>query len=656
MALIPRFHLLMQRSIAVVYTGVFILLQGCAPVQSLMPKDAVGPTANVPAGFFVPSGVFSASASGPLQPSGSVATSTAMDTSAVPSPSRAAMVFLYASPATNAYFARGGLDAKVNIQLWEVFLRKYQIPFQVLTSVDLLEGVPPGVLLLPSSVALSEREKRAVIGFRAKGGGVLASWLTGVRNENGEWRGFDFMESALDVKVVGDTQADKDDNFMMPYGDSPVTHSLPAGLRIWLERVGEWHPLRMIGEHTAAQMMDWSRTVVPNKPGAAVVFDERQQSSGIFSRSVVLGYPERLWLSADPELLEAIAHNALMWLLRQPDAYISAWPYPYTSAFVLAVDSADIVDETDLRFANKVEDSGGRATYYALTENAAKSAEILNKIQARGHEIAYLGDRFVGFQSQSAAEQAKRLDAMRDEMKSAGVDVAMNAGFRAPMESSDRITEHLLIERGFDHYASFMDGTDARLPFFVTGDADTRKPAKSLVVLPRTQGGPEDSADDGGTNGFLKTYLAELDLAEQMAALSVIRIPNQSALGAEELALFFKDVKARKDRMWMATAGQTANWWRERQRVSIRLEPGAVAMQLSVTIVGDTPLKQPVAVWINLPEFGSTLRLIHRGSKAVSPKIMRVDAWRAAVVLEGLSSGEYRWNLYFDHPTATEVR
>ena len=47
---------------------------------------------------------------------------------------------------------------------------------------------------------------------------MLASWLTGVRSENGAWIGFDFMERALDVKVVGTTQADNDDRFMMPHG------------------------------------------------------------------------------------------------------------------------------------------------------------------------------------------------------------------------------------------------------------------------------------------------------------------------------------------------------------------------------------------------------------------------------------------------------
>ena len=632
-----------------------IAVEGCTTARPTPAGASAGAAANPSSGFFVPTEVFDPPGGAAKRRSqaandAKTAPAAAVNAADVPQPPPP-LVFLYASPTTRAYFSAGGLDAETSTRVWTVFLRKYKIPFQMLTSLAQLEKAQHGVLLLPSAVALSEREKQAVTAFRAKGGGVLASWLTGVRNENGEWRGFDFMESALDVKVVGNTQADENDIFLMPFGDSPVTHNLPSGLRVWLERAKEWYPLRLLGPHPAAQIMDWSRTVVAGKPSAAIVFNERNQSSGLQSRSVVLGYPERLWLSSDPKLLEAIAHNALMWLLRQPAAYTSAWPYPYASALVLAVDSADVFIDADLNFAKSVEEAGGRATYYVLTENAVESVDMLKKLKARGHEIAYLGDRYEGFMGQSSDAQAKRLDAMRNEMRAAGVEVAMDAGFHAPAESYDKVTERLLMERGFGHYVAFViNASDARLPFFAAVDAGAGKPANSLVVLPRTQGGPEDSVDDSGPENVLRTYLAELDLAEQMAALSVVRMPNQSVLGAPELAVFFKDLKARRGRMWMATAGQTVNWWRERQRVSVSLEPLAAAPLLTVTINGDTPLQQAVTVLVNLPAVGSALRLVARDGKGETPKIVSVDNWRAAVVLQGLAPGIYHWSLHFDRP------
>ena len=573
---------------------------------------------------------------------------------AAPTPPMIQRVQIYASPTTRARLTATGMDANASVRTWEVFLRKYRIPFQLVASVEQLEALQPGVLLLPSAIALTDREKRAVIAFRGKGGGVLSTWMTGVQNEAGESRGYGFMQDALDVKVVGTTEAKVNDIWLIPHGDNPVTHNLPSGSRIWLERVKPWYPLRLVGDHPAANMMNWGRTVVPETPSTTITFDERIQPTGRLSRSVVFGYPERLWVSADPKSLEAIAHNSLMWLLRQPDVYVTAWPHPYTSAFVLAVDSADPVAEVDLNFARQFEDAGGRATYYVLSEVAQESAEILKKIQARGHEVAFLGDRFKGFTDQSAAEQTKRLDTMQSELKAVGFNIAVNAGFHAPMEAYDKTTERLLKERSFGHYISSMDASETRLPFFAKEGTGIEKSAKPLVVLPRTLGGPED--DDRDAANGMKEFFNELELADQMASLAVVRVPNQSVLDKTQLDEFFRHLKAMSSRMWMATGGQVSDWWRDRDRVSANLEPNALAPLLKVTISGDKPLRQAVAVWVNLPESRGAVRLVARGSYAKSPKVVRVDSWRNAVVLDGFAAGEYQWHLYFDKPAVDSAK
>lgn len=76
-----------------------------------------------------------------------------------PSPPRVPVVLLYTSPTTVRDFSSDGLEAKVDRRQWEVFLRKYKISFQTVTSIVQLKKAPPGVLLLPFAVALSERER-----------------------------------------------------------------------------------------------------------------------------------------------------------------------------------------------------------------------------------------------------------------------------------------------------------------------------------------------------------------------------------------------------------------------------------------------------------------------------------------------------------------
>ena len=583
---------------------------------------------------------------------------TAVSTPAAASATLESQVAVYSSPTTKAYFAKTGINNGINVQVWSVFLRKYQIPFQVIAAVDKLETLSSSVLVLPSAVALSEREKQAIMSYRARGGSVLASWKTAERNENGNDMGYSFLEKALDVKVMGTTEADIKDEFMLPHGDSPISHHLPAGTRIWLERVKGFYPLRLEGGQTAAQIKDWSRTPVFGKATSAVIFDERLQASGRTSRSVVFGYPEQLWLSADPRQLEAVAYNAVTWLLRQPAAYITAWPFPYRSAFVMAVDMAGTVSDTDLAYAKLLEEAGGRGTYYVLNETLSKSASRVNRLKAAGHEIAYLGDSYQDFRGQSEEVQKRRLDSMRKVAKDSGVEIASDAGFHAPMDSYDRSTKKLLMTGNFGHLLAAADATEARLPFFAPtqdGPAPTGG-AKALIVLPRTQSGPEDSVDNCRPEVGLKPFFNELELSEKMAGLVVISLSGKSDLTDAQSAEVFNHLRTRRERVWMATASQVADWWRARELVSVRLEPGIEVPRMLVSIRPGVALKQAATVAVNLPERGATLRLVARGSLEKPPRVVRLDAWRAAVVLDGLAVGDYKWDMYFDRPTTVVAK
>jgi hypothetical protein len=458
------------------------------------------------------------------------------------------------------------------------------------------------------------------------------------------------MESALDAKVVGDTRADEDDNFMMTYGDNPITHHLPAGQRVWLEVVKETPILRLLGRNAAAQIMDWSRTFAPNKTGTIIVFDEKAQSTGRLSRSVVLGYPERLWLTADPKSLEAIAHNALTWLLRQPDAYTSAWPQTFRSAVVFAVDSTDPFAPADLELASLFKNNGMIATYYMLSEIALKSAPVLKKIQAQGHELAYMADRYAGFKNQSASAQAKRLEVMRQEMNGSGLVIAADAGFHPPMASYDKTTEQLISHNGFGHFVTSSDTTDARLPFISTPPGTNISSGSTTVVLPRTLSDPEVVMEAGDAEEGLKAFLSELELSRDMASLSVLRLVQQSFITKEQWEDIFGYLKSPNGRIWVATASQVADWWRERERVSFKLETDPIAPLLNVTIKGNTPLAQAVALYVNLPQSKSVMRVVSRNGLENSVTITPIDAWRSALILKNLAPGTYQWHLYFDRP------
>ena len=227
------------------------------------------------------------------------------------------LVWLYVSPASQAELVKTGWTANANTRPWEVFLRKYKIPSTRISTAEEINKMPAtGVLLLPSTVALSDQERQAIQQLRQRGGAVLSTWLSGVRKETGELTGFDFMEQVLDVRVAGNTEETEEDNFIVVHGDNPVFHLLPAGTRVWMDRIPNALPLRLTAKHDAAQIMDWSRTFAPTRKTGLVSFDEKTVGPGLTSRTVTLGYAEPAWAAADPKQIELLAYSALTW----------AWP------------------------------------------------------------------------------------------------------------------------------------------------------------------------------------------------------------------------------------------------------------------------------------------------------------------------------------------
>ena len=602
-----------------------------------------GRTSDDPSTMIVPPGAYKRVGNSSTQPRVDAAPLQA-DRRLVAPAQREVMVSIFVSSATSAAFKSAGADYAMNLQVWEQFLRKYQLPYRLVRSAEELEKAPGGTLILPSAVALSARERNAIDSFRSRGGDILATWLTGVRDDSGTWQGFDFMRRVMDVEVVGDTQNEQDDTFLITSGSSPVSHHLAAGMRIWLERVKGWYPVRLRGLVGAGYMLDWSRTVGAEKTDAVIAFGERPQQGG--SRAVVLGFPERLWLSADPRLLESLVHNALLWTLHQPDVYLAPWPHPYRSATVLAVEGVDNFGAIDAEFAKRLESLGRRATYLIATAELAKSLKLLKEFAHQGHEIAYFGDTFEGFRNQPKELQAKRLHAMRASVKASSLPVARDAGFRAPMDAYDKATQQLLVELGFGYHIAFMDTTDTCLPVIPESNADADMTRSGFVIMPRTLPGPEEAAEidpDEGIAGFVKA----LKLSQQMGCLAIVAVPNQSLLTPDQLDELLAGWDEPQSATWSAPAAAVAQWWREHARIRTAWVLDHPQPHLQVTVLGDGPLAFEHAIWVNLPEGGGTIRLLDANGMPAPATIARVDAWRAAILLKGTAPGRYAWQMQF---------
>jgi hypothetical protein len=553
-----------------------------------------------------------------------------------------AQALVYASPTTEAAVARAGSSALPYAQHWIRFLRRYQVAGGISADVADIERSAAPLLILPSASHLSAREIAAVTAFRARGGSVLATGEAGVRDEKDQVLGYGFMEKALGIGVAGTTENEENDTFLMPYGSSPVSHALPAGQRVWLERVKGYYPARLTGGHPAAVVMDWSRNV-SEKPATLIAFDEQGKGESA-SRVVVFGFSERLWDSADPRAIHALAHNAVTWLLRVPSATISAWPYPYTGATVIAIDIADTLVDVDLALPQAIAGPDTRASYFLLAETAGDSTALIDRLYKAEHDISVMGDRFEAFKNQPATAVRKRVQGAIATMRQAGIKLDPGMGVHPPMESTDETTIKALHDNSIGYVIGGPEVSEARLPFFATGDDP--KSFNAMVVLPRTLGSPEDAVGEGDPVLGLKTFLRQMDLAHASGSLSILHMQGQTTLEEKQLGAIKAAIAARRSRTWIATGRDMASWWRLRAQVTTSLDTTVNPPQLVVTLGRAMPVTGAPAILVTLPGMGAKLA-VSSTSDQNPPKVAAVDNWRTAILLDGLAPGTHRWQLGF---------
>lgn len=566
-------------------------------------------------------------------------------------------VYLYVSPATKGHFPGVGGNYDAMINPWRKFLSTKKIAVRELYGPAELAGLKGGVLIVPSAVALSDAARRALLRFRDAGGSLLATWAIGSRDAQGEWLGYDFARELLGVTVTGEIEAESQSRYLIPYGDSPVSHSVPAGKRIWLGQLSD-KPLRLKGGQEAGAYTDWARKVsAAGDHHSAIVFDESGKGGRPGGgRWVMFGFPETSW-SFQPGDIYDIAADAISWLRRMPDAHLAAWPSGYRAAQIIEMDTEDGFANA-ARFARLMESIDAASTFYCLTSVALKHRELVKDI-ARKHEIGYHGEVHTGFKDLPRAEQDKRLDRMLADMKDIfGKTGGAGTGFRAPMESYDATTEALLQVKGLRHHTADPNSSQVRLPFFST--AATPDLASSLVVLPRGQLDDLNYQNDKLTPEEVATSLiAEYEFNILMGGLGLMSIhsqnfadpdkpaaPRENSLMSRAFPELIRHIGARREKAWLAPAGKVAEWWRERSRATVVARKSGKQLQIDLAVSGAEPVNG-LAVLVSHPAGDAAPIIRPVSGKSPVPVVRSLDRFTSALVFATAAPGQYAYQLSF---------
>ena len=553
-------------------------------------------------------------------------------------PSVGGPVYLYVSPTTERYMQSQKQYYGMSFRRWRQHLQRYADQGSEVTREQLLAGLKPGVLILPASVALDGQERAAISQFAAKGGSLLGSGLVGTRDAQGQYLGLDFLHSTFHVQTQGFFPV-VDDSFFMPYGDGPLTWTIPSGRRMPIA-VAKDTILRLQTDSGAAVLMDWGRNR-QTQAHTVLAFHEKGDS-----RTAYFSFPDSAWpYSKDTAL---VMDSTIAWLRRLPQAYKAAWPHGYVASHLIEMDTEDKFFSAP-SFAKHLESEGFKGTFYCLTSQAAIYPEVVRDLIARGHEIAYHADVHFGFKGDPLGEQELRIRFMKQQMQTIlGERVKEATGFRAPTESYDNNTEMLLRKHGVLHHAADESAHEDRLPFFSLAEPGV-PPDKALVVLPRTQ------LDDVSfmylkytPEQVTETLNFDLDLTVRSGALGLLSVHSQNyiegGLMLRTMGDYVRKVATYRDRLWVARGDEIAAWWRKREPVGV--EQRLLGQTLHLRL--QTPIAvSGLSVFVTLPNKNAVARVFTSAENTVV-RVKPIDPYRVALVFDTLQPGKTQLQVTFD--------
>jgi hypothetical protein len=556
--------------------------------------------------------------------------------------SNTAVVYLYESPATKDHFTKIGGNYETLLTPWRSYFSERKRNYKVISGDAAITKAKTGVLVLPSAVALSDAERVAILKFRDNGGSVLATWATGTRNDRGDWVGWQLLEK-LGATFVGEVPNDADTRQLVLSGESPLSHSHPAGQRIWMGKTPETL-LRLQGDMAAGRLMNWAR--VPDdsrKQEGAIIYAEATETG---SRAAVFAFSENAWESR-PFAAQVVIEDTMRWLLHEAVAVRAAWPNGKRAAQVIEMDTEEGFPNS-LEFASVMLKNGIPATCYVLTSVAKTLPETLTSL-ARGCEIAYHGDVHDSFKGLTASAQLKRIVEMKADMASILTSNKKISGFRAPTEGYDKTTEAILQKNGFSHHAADPQRTEGRLPLFAAvPETDT---STDIVVLPRTQRDDINFASQNlSAEQTGKALIDDFDESQRTGSLGWLSVHSQNFAPGGTLSTAFPEylahVKKSSSKVWLASANQVTDWWRQREAFKLDSAYNGRRFDLNVTIKG-TEAVNGASVVIMVPKKGYVPHVSGTKVGMPIPTVSAIDDFRATLVYGSLSPGNYSYQVTF---------
>ena len=512
----------------------------------------------------------------------------------LPAPTLAAplRVVILADSASDRWFNGTATRDSVD-RLWTDALRTIGADARVVAASDEAALREARVVVVPSAPCLGERARRAIDAVLARGGGVIATWLTGTRDGACADAGYQLITRVSRAARVDTLDPRATTRVTFPDGGI-LSSGMPPGATIEL-RSNHDAAVRQL-----ARDGYYSDGVLNPAPAAAQRgLDGAVTHVGVGSgRAVYWGFDlasvvDKPW---DRAIARILLRNSVEWAAGDPFASLAPWPAGHAAALVLVeqVDDAAHAASAARESRDALDHAGVRATFLLATSTVHDEPDLVRSIAARS-EVATRPDDELRI-ARTEQEQTDKFRDLRGEL--AGVLGHQVSGMMPPMERLDPLLTLAWVRAG-GSYLLAENGARSAAPELLTVDGHPfvllPRLADDDAVAVRRISAHADSSADRLPAMLDAEYQAALMKLRALGGLSITRWHAATAAGdASRLVDGIARSAAADSTIWVATAQDVAEWWQRRARLALTTVDAGDSLIVRVANAGTAALDDAV--------------------------------------------------------------
>lgn len=466
-----------------------------------------------------------------------------------------------------------------NIDTWEVFMKSAKIDYEIIDDkvIELADLSEYGLIVLPGSKSLSDKEILKLKRYLENGGSIFATSGTATFSDEGKWRGWDFFSEVFGLNFTKEIEPKEFESKIHTLrGNSPITAGIPTGYAL---KIATWdRPIYAeILDPRTKQISFW----YDFRKEKGLVREEIQKSAGIahgtygkgrfvwfgFELNSVYGEQE------DYVYFDKLFRNCIHWLTYLPTAFIKDWPSPYQAAAVFIPTLDGNIGNVKNLISVVLSSRKYPATFFVDPYQAEKNKKIVREIAKYG-EIGNIVDLSFIEEELDTANQKYEKELQFERIKYSHDSLSILAGKKPKglMSYGSIYNEFTLQAMGKN-----------KIDYFVTDSLADRSVPKveiredfPIMLINNTVRDDKKIIKDYGLkqSKFQRyTYKEDVDRILFESGLYVFKVHSSLQMNYKNVGVI-KDVLdyLRSKNVWLTSMSEMKKWWLSRGDIEFRYE------------------------------------------------------------------------------------